>query len=175
MDPKLASDFHKYQAAMLLYGFQHEEISKTFAGLGSCGKPYSFCTAFLIPKSPKGIMSSLPRWKIRNISAVHLPMPLTLTNSAIISSSAISDRMLKLNSPLKILKDKSFMYCIFLCDSPIFVLKVSSGVEMICFGVGRVYHSDLKICRKLRLRTLMKVAGRLWTLPKTQRNTCVFQ
>lgn len=42
--------------------------------------------AFFRPRSPVEKMSSLPRVNIRNISAVHWPMPLTLTSSVMISS-----------------------------------------------------------------------------------------
>jgi hypothetical protein len=49
-------------------------------GVGSSGKVYSFWIAFLTPKSPTGKISGLPRQNIKNISAVHLPIPFTCIN-----------------------------------------------------------------------------------------------
>ena len=48
------------------------------AGAGLAASPYARCTAFTMPRSPTGSTSGRRRRNIKNISAVHLPIPFTL-------------------------------------------------------------------------------------------------
>ena len=57
------------------------------AASGIFFRPYARSTARLIPRSPTGSTSGRPRWKIRNMSAVHWPRPFTAVSCAVTSSS----------------------------------------------------------------------------------------
>ena len=52
-----------------------------------------------MPRSPTGRTSGRPRWKIRNMSAVHWPRPLTAVSCAVTSSSGSSARRSSSSSP----------------------------------------------------------------------------
>src|ERR1044072_5367596 len=83
IESNLDNDFHRYHVAILLYGFHLEDTSIIYSRVGQLDKLYNFLIAFFTPKSSNGNTSSRCRLKMRNISAVHLPIPFTLTNSFI--------------------------------------------------------------------------------------------
>src|SRR5581483_4230547 len=81
--------FHRYHVAILLYGLHLSPSFSVSFGFGSSCNENAIWTPFLNPRSPTGNTSSLPSEKIKNISAVHLPMPLTCVSCDITSSSLI--------------------------------------------------------------------------------------
>src|ERR671939_1167464 len=94
--------------------------------------------AFLTPKSVTDNTSCLPRQNIKNISAVHLPIPFTCCNALITSSSVIDGNISKYNLPSSILDERSFRYSIFLLDKPTLDFNSVSGLDRICMGIGIV-------------------------------------
>ena len=132
----LDSDFHRYHVAILLYGFHGLAISIILSGLESSSNRYVLFIAFLNPKSVTGNMSFLARQNIKNISAVHLPIPFTLVSRLIIYSSCISGRSNRFNLLSTTWVARSLRYVIFILDSPTWVLSSRSELEMICSGVG---------------------------------------
>ena len=71
--------------------------------------PYIFFIARFIPRSSAGNTSSRPRENMRNISAVHLPMPFTCTSSCKTSSSDWKWNLCGLISLLRNFFERSLM------------------------------------------------------------------
>ena len=78
----------RYQLATVRYGRHGSAISRQTAGLGSSGSPKRSRIATRIPRSPTGKTSGRFSAKIRNISAVQTPMPLTAVSRATIALSS---------------------------------------------------------------------------------------
>ena len=92
---------HRYQQATDRYGRHVSPIFVSRAGVGSARSLYALWTALTMPRSPTGSTSGRCKRNIRNISAVQRPMPFTLVNASITSSSASDVERVQTQRPVE--------------------------------------------------------------------------
>src|SRR3989338_347531 len=85
---------HKYQHAMVRYGRQTSAHLSISSASGKCESVYNSWNPFWIPKSPTGSTSERLSVNIKNMSALHLPIPFTTIKCSRISSSFIRGKIL---------------------------------------------------------------------------------
>ena len=80
-------------------GARGARSSRAASDPGSLRSRYCTWTARRMPWSPTGSTSGRPRWNIRNMCALHSPMPFTAVSCSITSSSGSSSRCSSSSSP----------------------------------------------------------------------------
>ena len=84
----VSTPFQMYQLAIVRYGRHASARAWQSRGLGSSASPCRSRSATRTPRSLAGKMSGRLRAKIRNISAVQTPIPLTAVSASVIASSS---------------------------------------------------------------------------------------
>ena len=127
---------HKYQLATVQYGRHRSASFCISGGLGNSSSPYALRIAARIPRSPTGRMSVLRSANIRNMCAVHSPIPFTAVRRSITSSSASVGSSSNMTSPSRVWRAKSRMYAVFCADRPSF--RMRAGRNFSTFGGVRL-------------------------------------
>src|SRR4030042_2329307 len=113
-----STTLQRYQLATLLYGLHDSPIEIISSSEGLPGSLYDIFNPLLSPASFTDKTSGLPSANIRNISAVHLPIPGKIVSLEIISSSSKFTKEERSNSPFLTDEANLRMYPIFALDNP---------------------------------------------------------